>query len=94
MPNIPNIDFTIDKDAQILHINGNEIKLTLLRWNLFMYLYGNKRRYTSTEELWTTLWSDEIQRGVVKWQATRLRREIAPMGLEYRQGYGWRLRGL
>jgi len=88
---MPNIDLTIDEDAQILHINGNEIKLTLLRWNLFMYLYSNKHRYTSTEELWTTLWSDEIQRGVVKWQAARLRQGIAPVELEYRQGYGWRL---
>jgi len=86
-----NIDLTIDEDAKILHINGNEIKLTMLRWNLFMYLYANKHRYTSTHELWTKLWSHDYQRLAVKWQAGKLRQNIAPVELEYRNGHGWRL---
>ncbi len=56
-----------------------------------MYLYENRQRYTPTEELWTKLWSDDSQRGVVKWQASQLRRDIAPIELEYRQGHGWRV---
>lgn len=81
----------VDYNLKVIWINDREVKLTPKRWNLFCYLADNKNRYVTTEELWNRLWGDQHQRGVVKWQASQLRRAIAPIALEYRSQHGWRL---
>ncbi len=81
----------IDYDLKLIWIDDREVKLTPKRWKLFCYLVNNKNRYVSTEELWTRLWNDDNQRGVVKWQAAQLRRALEPVVLEYRSQHGWRL---
>ncbi len=81
----------IDRGLKLLWVGDREIKLTHKRWSLFIYLLDNKDRYVTTDELWRALWGDEYQRGVVKWQAAQLRREIAPVVLEHRSQHGWRL---
>lgn len=89
MSDIPTL--RIDYDLKTLWVNGREVKLTLKRWKLFCYLVDNVERYVTTEELWNQLWSDEHQRGVVKWQAAQMRRSVAPLEVEYRSQHGWRL---
>jgi two-component system response regulator RegX3 len=53
-------DITININARKLYVNGEEILLKNKEFKLFVYLYHNRNRVVSKEELFTNVWGDEF----------------------------------
>lgn len=53
-------EFVIDEKARKLFVDGREIQLKNKEFNLVTYLYHNRNRVVSKEELFREIWGDEF----------------------------------
>lgn len=51
---------TIDEDTRRIYMEGREIILKNKEYNLFAYLYRNRNKVVSKEELFSRVWCDEF----------------------------------
>ncbi len=51
---------TVDDSARKIYVEGREILLKNKEYNLFVYLYANRNKVVSKEELFEKIWGDEF----------------------------------
>ena len=51
---------TIDENARKIYVEGQEVLLKNKEYNLFAYLYNNRNKVISKEELFANIWGDEF----------------------------------
>ncbi len=51
---------TIDENARKIYVEGRELQLKNKEFNLFAYLYANRNKVVSKEELFAKVWGDEF----------------------------------
>lgn len=50
----------LEEEARKLYVHGKEVQLKNKEYNLYAYLYRNRKRVVSKEELFTNIWGDEF----------------------------------
>jgi two-component system, OmpR family, response regulator RegX3 len=50
----------IEEDARKLYVNGSEVQLKNKEYNLLAYLYHNRNKVITKEELFREIWGDEF----------------------------------
>jgi two-component system response regulator RegX3 len=51
---------TIDENARKIYVEGQEVQLKNKEYNLFAYLYSNRNKVITKEELFSKIWGDEF----------------------------------
>jgi two-component system response regulator RegX3 len=55
-----NETITVDESTRKIYVEGKEILLKNKEYNLFVYLYHNRNKVVSKEELFVKIWGDEF----------------------------------
>lgn len=84
----------LDTNKKIVTINGSVTQLTPLEFRLISYLFHNKDRMVSREELKDHIYEQEDGRidNAVEAMITRLRRKLGAEHIETRRGLGYCLK--
>lgn len=51
---------TIDENTRKIYVEGQELQLKNKEYNLFAYLYNNRNKVITKEELFSNIWGDEF----------------------------------
>lgn len=81
----------LDTNKKIITVDGSEAQLTPLEYRLISYLFLNKDRMVSCEELKDHIYEQEDKRidNAVEAMITRLRRKLGAKHIETRRGLGY-----
>jgi len=89
-------DITINQNNKIVTYNGNNIDLTPNEYNLLAYLFENKERAVSRDELLNKVWgyNSEVETRAADDTVKRLRKKISCTNvlIETVWGFGFRLK--
>jgi two-component system phosphate regulon response regulator PhoB len=87
---------SLDLDAHLCFLDGNELPLTLQEFRLLAYLIQGRGRVRTREELLADVWnaSPELETRTVDTHVKRLRDKLGPAGdmIETVRGLGYRIR--
>jgi Response regulators consisting of a CheY-like receiver domain and a winged-helix DNA-binding domain len=91
--NLKYLNYSIDIDKRMVHIDNNEIKLTTLEFDLLLMFVNNTGKIFSREELLNGVWgadyfgSDRAVDDLIR----RLRKKMPELNVTAVYGYGYRL---
>ncbi len=87
------IELTIDTEQKAAFIEGQDLKLTKLEFEVLYLLFSNSPKVFSREQIITAVWPSDVivTDRTVDVNITRLRRKLGPLGscIKTRIGYGY-----
>ncbi len=86
-------DYVIDTDKRTVSINGKEIVLTTLEFDLLYMFVTNKNKSFSRDDILTNIWGDDYfgTDRVVDDLVRRLRKKMPKLNINTIYGFGYRL---
>lgn len=86
-------DYTIDVDKRIVNLNGKEIVLTTLEFDLLYLFVTNKDKSFSRDDILTNVWGEDYYGNdrSVDDLVRRLRKKMPKLNINTIYGYGYRL---
>ncbi len=86
-------DYVIDTDKRTVSINGKELVLTTLEFDLLYMFVTNKNKSFSRDDILTNIWGDDYfgTDRVVDDLVRRLRKKMTKLNINTIYGFGYRL---
>jgi len=86
-------DYIINQDKRLVELNGKEIKLTSLEYDLVILFIKNKGKCFSREEILNLIWGNDYfgTDRVVDDLVRRIRKKLSKIKIDAVYGYGYRL---
>ena len=86
-------EYVINQDKRLVELNGKEIKLTSLEYDLVILFIKNKGKCFSREEILNLIWGNDYfgTDRVVDDLVRRIRKKLPKIKIDAVYGYGYRL---